>query len=134
MKYFVLSVTGLLMFAYSITVVSAERYHAHYEVNVDDGNSVKTVRTSCFMTSGTPIVNEMGENNLSLTIEVDQASEYTLTVALTPMVAAASSDAPLVSQSFTGQLARQTKGPLEFSMNKDGLKIYGAIGLSSLNQ
>jgi hypothetical protein len=39
------------------------------------------------MTSGTPVVNEMGENNLSLTIEIVQGDEYVLTVALTPMAA-----------------------------------------------
>ena len=134
MKYFILFFAGSSMFAYSMTATSAERFRAHYEVNVDDGISVKTVRTSCFITSGTPVLSELAAKKLSLTIDVGPADEYTLTVALTPVAAVTSADATLISQSFKGKLAGPENGPLEVQMQQHDLKIYGAIMLSAIKQ
>ena len=134
MKYFILFFAGSSMFAYSMTATSAERFRAHYEVNIDDGISVKTVKTTCYITSGTPVLSELAANKLSLTVDIGPADEYTLTVALTPVAAGSSADTPLISQSFNGRLAGPSNGPLEFQMQQNDLKIYGAITLSAINQ
>jgi len=134
MKYFYLSLLSCTMLVYSLPALSKASYHSHYEVNVDDGTSVKTVRSSCYFTPGIPVVAEMGAYKVTLLIEVAADNKFILTVELAGPAAQAGPATGLLKQSFNGQLADTTHGPLEFKMDREGLKVYGAITLAAVNQ
>ena len=133
MEYFGLFIAGLSVFAYAVAATGAERYLAHYEINLDDGASVKTVKSSCYFTSGMPSVDELDKYTVMLTIEAGPTSDYVLTVAVKSSATAANTNTTEFSQSFNGRLSGPSNGPMEFQMQQHGLKVYGAIALSNPN-
>ena len=134
MKYFYLSLLSCAMLVYALPALSGESYLSHYEVNLDDGISVKTVRGSCYFTPGKPVVNEMGAYTVTLAIAVAADNKYVLTAQLAGPAAQAGTATGLLKQSFNGQLADTTHGPLEFKMDRAGLKVYGAMTLAAVNR
>ena len=133
MKYFSLFIAGLSVFAYAMAATGAERYLAHYEINLDDGASVKTVKSSCYFTPGMPRVDELDKYTVTLTIETGPTSDYVLAVAVKSSGTTTNTDAMEFSQSFNGRLSGSSNGPMEFQMQQHGLKVYGAIALSNSN-
>lgn len=83
------------------------------------------------VTSGTPIEYELGKYKLSLLIDVGQSNTYVLTVSLAPLT---SPEDILVKGTFNGSLVDSNVGPLEFDLEQSGLRVSGAIALSSLVQ
>ena len=121
-----LSVFGL---AAVCTATSAERLRADYEINVQEGTDIKRVQTTSEVTPGKPIEFDLAKYKLSLVIDVGDASTYVLTVSLAP---AASPNDVFIKKTFNGRLVAADSGPLEFDVEHDGVKVSGAIALSSV--
>ena len=64
-------------------------------------------------------------------IDLEQSSTYVLTVSL---VAAASPKEVLVKGTFDGNVVGPNAGPLEFDLDQNGLRLSGAIALSSVHR
>ena len=123
---FLLVTIGLVV---ASLATSAERIRAHYELNVQDGTDLKRVETSSEVTPGTPIKYDLGKYTLLLLIDVGESEKYVLTVSLVPMT---SPNEVMVKRSFNGRLVGVDVGPLEFEVEQGGVKVSGAIAVSSL--
>ena len=110
------------------SVVSAERIRAHYELNVQEGTDLKRVEMSTDVTPGSPIKYDLGKYRLLLSIDLGESETYVLTVSLAPL---ASLDEVMVKRSFNGRLVGANVGPLEFEVEDSGVKVSGAIAVSS---
>ena len=64
-----------------------------------------------------------------LSIDVGESGTYVLTVSLAPR---ASPDDVTVKRSFDGRFVGANVGPLEFEVEQSGVKVSGAIAVSSL--
>jgi hypothetical protein len=77
--------------------------------------------------SGTPIEHDVAKYKVVLLIDVGESDTYVLTVSLVP---AASPKDVLMKREFNGTLVGSTVGPLEFNVEQNGVKVFGAIALS----
>jgi hypothetical protein len=117
--------------AIALSVAAADRLRAHYELNVREGTSLKTVQSFSDVTPGVPIEVALDKYKLALSIDVGQSSTYVLAVSVAP---AASPNDVLVKGTFNGSLVAASSGPLEFDLDQNGLKVSGAIALSFVHQ
>jgi hypothetical protein len=122
----VLIAIGLVVGA---SAIGAERIRAHCELDVQEGTDLKRVEMSSDVTPGVPIKYDLGAYTLLLSIDIGESETYVLTVFLAPLQ---SPDEALVKRSFNGRLVGANVGPLEFEIEQSGLKVSGAIAVSSL--
>jgi len=116
-----------LVLAVATSAAGADRLRAHYELNVREGADVKTVQQASDVTPGVPIELSLDKYKVALLIDLSQSGTYVLTVSLAPV---ASPKDVLVKGTFNGSLVGANAGPLEFDMDKNGLRVSGAIALS----
>jgi hypothetical protein len=111
----------------SMSAAGADRLRAHYELNVRAGTDVKTVQQAQDVTPGVPIEFALDKYKLALLIDLTQSSTYVLTVSLAPV---SSPKDVLVKGTFNGTLVGANAGPLEFDLDQNGVRVFGAIALS----
>jgi len=123
--------TLVICVAIASSVAAADRFRAHYELNVREGTDLKRVQSSADVTPGVPIEIALDKYELALLIDLQDSSAYVLTVSLAP---AARPKDVLVRGTFNGSLVAASSGPLEFDLDQNGLKVSGAIALSFVHQ
>ena len=123
------------LFAIALTVTAwvhaDDRLRAHYQLELQEGTDLKRVQMTSNVTPGTPIEYELAKYRLSLLIDVGQSNTYVLTVSLAPL---ASPEDILVKRSFNGSFVDANVGPLEFELEQGGVRVSGAIALSSVTR
>jgi hypothetical protein len=113
--------------AVSATAYSADRLRAHYELNVREGTDLKTVQYASDVKSDVPIEIALDKYKVVLLFDVAPANSYVLTVSL---ISASSSSDVIVKGTFNGSLVGSNAGPLEFDLERNGVKLSGAVALS----
>jgi hypothetical protein len=124
--------TLVFVFALSFVVLAAtaqdtDKFRARFEVNVDDGSNHQAAATFAEMTSGVPSEYELRGYSFSLMIDVSEADEYRLTVAVIP----SDSDEAVIGR-FNGRLVSTESGALEFEVEQFGIRVWGVIAVSRI--
>lgn len=102
---------------------------AHYQITIREGSNLNTIQTASDVTFGVPIECRVKKYELSLVFDAKDANAYVLTVSLAYL---ASPEQAIVRGSFNGRLSDPKVGPLDFNMEQNGVKVSGAVALSTL--
>lgn len=114
----------------------AESYRVHGEVYVVDGQDKSTRAIPSDVVSGVPLILNDGEKSFSLVFvfEPPPSVKYSLTVSLLANPKSVDGfSTTLVSDTFQSSLVGGNKGPLEFKMEQNGIKVGGIVGISSIH-
>lgn len=119
--------SSLLVGLMASAVVQAEQVlNAHYEVNVTDGGSTNSVRSTFRTTPGGSERLELHPNVLQMTVQPVSEEEYDLRLVVKPKKHAEA--AARIEQTFRGTFGV----PLELKANAGGLEVDGAISVAVL--
>jgi hypothetical protein len=125
----------VLLLGIALTVIAsvqgADRIRANYQLDVHEGSDLKRVQMASDVVPGTPIEYDLAKYRLSMSIDIGPSNTYVLTVWLAPV------EAPkdvLVKRSFDGSFVNASVGPLEFEVEQNGVRVSGAMAISSVTQ
>lgn len=102
---------------------------AHYQISIREGGKLNTIQTASNVTFGVPIEYKVKKYELLLVFDAKDANAYVLTISLASL---ASPEQVIVKGSFKGRLSDPNVGPLDFNMEQNGVKVSGAVALSTL--
>jgi hypothetical protein len=133
MKTFFQAFCFILISLIIVTDSYAEAYQLRGEFYHDDGQDKATRSLRSRVVSGVPVIIEQRGQIISLMfiIEPPPSNKYSLTVSL--MTNPKSTDGistTLIKNTYQSTLVGGQNGPLEFEMEKNGIKISGVIGLA----
>lgn len=133
MKTFFQAFCFVLISSLVVTDSYAETYQLRGEFYHDDGQNKATRSLRSRVVSGVPVIIKQGGQIISLvfTIEPPSSNNYSLVVSLmTNPKSADEISTTLIQNTFQSSLVGGQNGPLEFAMEKNGIKISGVIGLA----
>lgn len=106
-----------------------DRLRVHSEINVQDATDLKTVRISSNQSSGAPFVSDLGKYRLILVIDDVEADAYVLKMSL---LTRGDPDTNILEAAFNGRLSSSENGPMDFVAEQNGIKVSGAISVTSM--
>jgi hypothetical protein len=107
-------------------------YRAHYQLNVKYGDENKVVTFAQEVQPNVPTKYEFGKYIVLFNISVpDSSGAYALTILLDSVPSEKDSIAKGV---FNGRMSGPEEGPLEFSLDHNGVKVSGAMSLAPVER
>jgi hypothetical protein len=134
MKTFFQAFCFVLISLIIVTDSYAEAYQLRGEFYHDDGQNKATRSLRSRVASGVPVIIEQRGQIISLMfiIEPPPSNKYSLTVSLmTNPKSADEISTTLIQNTYQSTLVGGENGPLEYEMEKNGIKISGVIGLAT---
>jgi hypothetical protein len=117
---------------YALPGNCATHFRAHYQLNVEYGGENKTVTFAQEVQPDVPAKYVFRKYIVLFNISPpDSAGAYVLTILLDSVASQKNSMAKGV---FNGRVSGPEEGPLEFSMDHDGVKVSGAVSLAAIER
>ena len=125
----------VLILQATITDCYAESYRVRGEVYYEKGQNKWTRGITSKVVSEVPVIIEQSGKIVSFVfiVEPPPSNKYSVTVSLsTKPKSSGGISTPIIKRTFHSSLVGGENGPFEFEMEQDGIKVGGALGVSSL--
>jgi hypothetical protein len=117
---------------YALPADCATLFRAHYQLNAQYGSENKVVTFAQEVQPNVPAKYEFGKYVVLFNISApDLDGAFVLTIVLDSVPSQRNSMSKAV---FNGRLSGPESGPLEFSMDHDGVKVSGAMSLAPIER